>query len=136
MHWEDTLSVASLFLKLGAISIGGPAASIALIEQEVVRKRGWLDREHFLDLLGATNLVPGPNAVEMAIQTFCEHASYRGVPSRSQPRVIVRFFCDPVVKQGVQVQDRTRYTSYRWSLIITFDFAARACQVVSVIAFS
>lgn len=49
------LAVAGLFFKLGAISFGGPAAHIALMEQEAVRKRGWLSREHFLDLLAATN---------------------------------------------------------------------------------
>lgn len=64
---------------MGAISFSGPAASIALIEQEVVRKRGWLDREHFLDLLGATNLVPGPNAVEMAIHIGFARAGWPGL---------------------------------------------------------
>jgi len=55
-----------LFLKLGTISFGGPAAHIALMEEEVVRRRNWLSREQFLDLLGATYLIPGPNAIEMA----------------------------------------------------------------------
>ncbi len=61
--WE----VARLFLKLGLLSFGGPAGHIALMEDEVVARRGWLSREHFLDLVGATNLIPGPNATEMAI---------------------------------------------------------------------
>jgi chromate transporter len=56
-----------LFLKLGATAFGGPAAHIAMMEDEVVRRRGWLSREQFLDLLGATNLIPGPNSTEMAI---------------------------------------------------------------------
>ena len=60
------LGICGLFFKLGVISFGGPAAHIALMEQETVRKRAWLSREHFLDLLATTNLVPGPNAVEMA----------------------------------------------------------------------
>jgi chromate transporter len=60
-------TVAALFLRLGATSFGGPAAHIALMEDEVVRRRGWLTREEFLDLLGATNLIPGPNSTEMAI---------------------------------------------------------------------
>ncbi|MEW6586134.1 MAG: chromate efflux transporter, partial [Nitrospirota bacterium] len=59
--------LAKLFLKLGAFSFGGPAAYIALMEEEVVSRRKWLTREHFLDLVGATNLIPGPNATEMAI---------------------------------------------------------------------
>ena len=49
--------VAILFLRLGLTAFGGPAAHIALIEEECVRRRGWLSREHFLDLLGAANLI-------------------------------------------------------------------------------
>jgi chromate transporter len=59
--------IARLFLKLGATAFGGPAAHIAMMEEEVVRRRQWLTREEFLDLLGATNLIPGPNSTEMAI---------------------------------------------------------------------
>ncbi|MBV8858734.1 MAG: chromate transporter [Acidobacteria bacterium] len=59
--------LALLFLKLGTIAFGGPAAHIAMMEDEVVRRRGWLSREKFLDLLGATNLIPGPNSTELAI---------------------------------------------------------------------
>jgi len=73
------LEVAQLFLKLGAISYGGPAAHIALMEQEVVRKRPWLSREHFLDLLAAANLVPGPNATEMAIHIGFTRAGWAGL---------------------------------------------------------
>jgi len=68
--------IALLFLRLGATAFGGPAAHIALLEDEVVRRRGWVTRERFLDLLGATNLIPGPNSTEMAI-----HLGYlRGGP--------------------------------------------------------
>ncbi len=56
-----------LFLKLGVTAFGGPAAHIAMMEEEVVTRRGWLTRERFLDLIGATNLIPGPNSTEMAI---------------------------------------------------------------------
>jgi len=77
-RWKGLLDVTGLFLKLGTISFGGPAAHIALMEQEVVRKRGWLDREHFLDLLAATNLVPGPNATEMVIHIGYVHAGWLG----------------------------------------------------------
>jgi chromate transporter len=59
--------LATLFLKLGATAFGGPAAHIAMMEDEVVRRRAWLTREEFLDLLGATNLIPGPNSTEMAL---------------------------------------------------------------------
>ena len=50
--------IALLFFKLGAISFGGPAAHIAMMEDEIVKKRKWITREHFLDLIGATNLIP------------------------------------------------------------------------------
>ncbi len=59
--------LAALFLKLGVIGFGGPAAHLALMEDECVRRRRWLSREEFLDLVGATNLIPGPNSTELAI---------------------------------------------------------------------
>jgi chromate transporter len=71
--------VARLFLKLGTIAFGGPAAHIAMMDDEVVRKRGWLTRDRFLDLLGATNLIPGPNSTEMAIHLGFLRAGWRGL---------------------------------------------------------
>lgn len=59
--------VAALFLKLGIIGFGGPAAHIAMMRAEVVERRKWVTDEHFLDLIGATNLIPGPNSTEMAM---------------------------------------------------------------------
>src|ERR1700752_3299198 len=58
---------AAVFLRLGTTAFGGPAAHIALMEDEIVTRRGWLSREQFLDYLGATNLIPGPNSTELAI---------------------------------------------------------------------
>ena len=71
--------VARLFLKLGVIGFGGPAAHIALMENEVVRRRQWLTRAQFLDLLGATNLIPGPNSTEMAIHIGFVRAGWPGL---------------------------------------------------------
>jgi chromate transporter len=71
--------LALLFLRLGATSFGGPAVHIALMENEVVRRRQWLTREEFLDLLGATNLIPGPNSTEMAIHIGHRRAGWPGL---------------------------------------------------------
>ena len=71
--------LARLFLKLGATAFGGPAVHIALMEEEVVRRRGWMSRHEFLDLLGATNLIPGPNSTEMAIHIGHRRAGGAGL---------------------------------------------------------
>src|SRR5262245_59509935 len=71
--------IAGLFLKLGTIAFGGPAAHIAMMQDEVVRRRGWLSQEEFLDLLGATNLIPGPNSTEMAIHIGHRRAGWPGL---------------------------------------------------------
>jgi chromate transporter len=71
--------LALVFLKLGTTAFGGPAAHIAMMEDEVVRRRQWLSREQFLDLLGATNLIPGPNSTEMAIHIGHQHAGWTGL---------------------------------------------------------
>jgi chromate transporter len=76
---SDLPELATLFLKLGATAFGGPAAHIAMMEDEVVRRRGWLSREEFLDLLGATNLIPGPNSTEMAIHVGHRRAGWPGL---------------------------------------------------------
>ena len=71
--------LALLFLKLGTIAFGGPAAHIALMEDEVVRRRRWLTRDEFLDYLGATNLIPGPNSTELAIHIGHARAGWPGL---------------------------------------------------------
>lgn len=68
-----------LFLRLGTTAFGGPAAHIAMMEDEVVRRRRWLSHEQFLDLLGATNLIPGPNSTEMAIHIGRQRAGWPGL---------------------------------------------------------
>ena len=71
--------IAGLSLKLGATAFGGPAAHIAMLRHEVVERRRWMTDRHFLDLLGATNLIPGPNSTEMVIHTGYEMAGFAGL---------------------------------------------------------
>jgi chromate transporter len=71
--------LALLFLRLGATAFGGPAAHIAMMEDEVVRRRGWLTPQEFLDLVGATNLIPGPNSTELAIHVGHRRAGFPGL---------------------------------------------------------
>ena len=69
---KNTLSeIALVFFKMGCFAFGGPAAHIAMMDQEIVQKRKWMSRQHFLDLVGATNLIPGPNSTEMTMH--CGH---------------------------------------------------------------
>jgi chromate transporter len=68
-----------LFGRLGFTAFGGPAAHIAMMEDEVVRRRGWMARERFLDLLGATNLIPGPNSTELAIHIGHDRRGWAGL---------------------------------------------------------
>jgi chromate transporter len=71
--------LALLFLRLGSTAFGGPAAHIAMMEDEVVTRRRWLTRAEFIDLLGATNLIPGPNSTEMAIHVGRVRAGVPGL---------------------------------------------------------
>jgi len=71
--------VASVFFRLGCFAFGGPAAHIAMMEDAVVTKRQWMSRQHFLDLVGATNLIPGPNSTEMTMHCGHERAGVQGL---------------------------------------------------------
>lgn len=71
--------VAKVFFKLGCFAFGGPAAHVAMMEEEVVSKRKWMSKEHFLDLMGATNLIPGPNSTEMTMHCGHERAGWLGL---------------------------------------------------------
>ncbi|WP_437484928.1 chromate efflux transporter [Sorangium sp. So ce1014] len=73
--WE----LARLFFRLGATAFGGPAAHVAMMEDEVVRRRGWMTREDFLDLYGVTNLIPGPSSTELAIHIGHRRAGWAGL---------------------------------------------------------
>ncbi|MCA9845788.1 MAG: chromate efflux transporter, partial [Dehalococcoidia bacterium] len=71
--------VAALFLRLGFFAFGGPAAHIAMMRDEVVSRRKWMTDQEFLDLLGITNLIPGPNSTEMTMHLGLERAGWRGL---------------------------------------------------------
>ena len=71
--------LAPTFLRLGLTAFGGPAAHIAMMDQEFVRRRHWVTREQFLDMLGASNLIPGPSSTEMAIHLGHQRAGWRGL---------------------------------------------------------
>jgi chromate transporter len=80
MQTESSLrDIANVFFKLGTTAFGGPAVHIAMMEKEVVEKRKWITREHFLDLVGATNLIPGPNSTELAMHCGHERAGAKGL---------------------------------------------------------
>ena len=78
-HKSKLSDIAKLFLKLGVIGFGGPAVHIAMMEEEVVRKKKWMSHQHFLDLVGATNLIPGPNSTEMTMHIGHERAGWKGL---------------------------------------------------------
>src|SRR5262245_58313918 len=78
-HRHRLLELARLFGRLGLIAFGGPAVHLALMEEEVVTRRGWLDRATFVDLIGAINLLPGPNSTEMALHVGYQRAGLAGL---------------------------------------------------------
>ena len=71
--------VAGVFFKMGLVAFGGPAAHIAMMEDEIISKRKWMSRQHFLDLMGATNLIPGLNSTEMTMHCGHERAGTLGL---------------------------------------------------------
>ncbi len=76
---QRLLELALVFSKLGITAFGGPAAHIAMMDDEVVKRRQWMSREQLLDLLGITNLIPGPNSTELAIHIGLERAGWLGL---------------------------------------------------------
>ncbi len=76
---QRLVELAQVFLRLGAIAFGGPAAHVAMMDDEVVKRRQWLNRETLLDLIGITNLIPGPNSTELAIHIGYRRAGWRGL---------------------------------------------------------
>src|SRR3954451_10670044 len=84
-HRRPLVEVALLFTRLGFTAFGGPQAHVAMMEDEVVRRRRWLDREHFLDLVATLNFIPGPNSTELAI--------HLGLIRAGLPGLMVAGFC-------------------------------------------
>jgi len=76
---KDLRELALLFLRLGSTAFGGPAVHISMFEDEFVNRRTWMNHEHFLDLAGTTNLIPGPNSTEMAMHIGRERAGWKGM---------------------------------------------------------
>lgn len=76
---KSLTEIIKLFFHLGLVAFGGPAAHIAMIHKEVVDKRKWMDEEHFLDLVGATSLIPGPNSTEMVIHCGYQRGGVSGL---------------------------------------------------------
>jgi chromate transporter len=75
---SELWALARLFLKLGTVAFGGPAAHIAMMRGEVVGRRRWMEEQEFLDLVGASSLIPGPNSTELAIPVGRIRAGWRG----------------------------------------------------------
>jgi chromate transporter len=78
-HRARILEVAGVFLKLGLTAFGGPAVNVAMMHDEIVTRRKWVDEQHFLDLFGAANLIPGPTSTEMAIYLGVQRAGWIGL---------------------------------------------------------
>ncbi|MCC1484361.1 chromate efflux transporter [Winogradskyella immobilis] len=76
---KNLKEVAQVFFKLGCFAFGGPAAHIAMMEDEIIEKRKWMSRDYFLDLIGTTNLIPGPNSTEMTMHCGYERAGKVGL---------------------------------------------------------
>lgn len=79
MDLQKVKEVFFVFFKLGIIAFGGPAAHIAMMEKEVVEKRKWMTQQYFLDMIGATNLVPGPNSTQMTMHCGHVRAGWLGL---------------------------------------------------------
>ncbi|MGD1906945.1 MAG: chromate transporter [Leptolyngbyaceae cyanobacterium] len=76
---QRLVELAKLFFRLGVVAFGGPAAHVAMMDDEVVKRRQWMSRENLLDLIGVTNLLPGPNSTELAIHIGYERGGWKGL---------------------------------------------------------
>jgi chromate transporter len=71
--------IALVFFRMGCFAFGGQEAHIAMMDEEIIQKRKWMSRQHFLDLIGATNLIPGPNSTEMTMHSGHERGGIPGL---------------------------------------------------------
>ena len=76
---QRLFELSAVFLKVGTIAFGGPAAHVAMMEEEVVTRRSWMTREKLLELFGMANLIPGPNSTELAMQIGYDRAGWQGL---------------------------------------------------------
>ena len=76
---NKVVEIAGLFVKLGLVAFGGPAAHIAMVQKEVIEKRRWMSDQHYLDLIGITSLIPGPNSTEMVMHCGKERGGVAGL---------------------------------------------------------
>ncbi|MDR6404437.1 MULTISPECIES: chromate efflux transporter [Chryseobacterium] len=106
---SELKTLARVFITLGVTAFGGPAAHIAMMQQEVVAKRKWMSEEHFLDLMGATNLIPGPNSTEMAMHIGQDRAGWRGLVVAGScfifPAVVITLFFAWLYKEYGQLPE-------------------------------
>jgi chromate transporter len=119
--------LARLFLRLGLTAFGGPAAHIAMMQREVVEKRNWMDHAHFLDLIGATNLIPGPNSTEMAIHIGQERGGWRGLLVAG-----ACFICPAVVITGTIAWAYQQYG--RLPQVAAFIFGIKPAIIAVILA--
>ena len=102
--------VFQYFFKLGFVAFGGPAAHVAMMQDDLVEKRRWLSTQEFLDYMGATNLIPGPNSTEMTMHCGYHRAGVRGLfvagLSFIIPAVTLTLIC--LLYTSPSPRDRTR----------------------------
>lgn len=95
--------VIFVFFRLGCIAFGGPAAHIAMMDEEIIQKRKWMSQQHFLDLIGVTNLIPGPNSTEMTMHCGYERAGWKGLFAAGfffiLPAVVITCFFAGIYKE-------------------------------------
>jgi len=120
---QRVAEVASVFLRLGTTAFGGPAAHVALMESELVQRRRWLSREDFLDLLGAANLIPGPNSTELAL--------FLGHKRAGWPGLIVAGFC--FILPAALITTAIAWSYVQWGRLPELRGAMNAIQPVILV---